>query len=210
MSRDTQSLMISRTEWGDIIEVVNEAISHSLLKGSPEPALALGYEIKRSSMIRGVMLAHLLYELDETWDVFETDDDCSTAVDKAGIVAEETFKKYVAVYRWILVEHPELAGLPIEGLIKITAAARDGDLTDEDYKELALAPNVGAIIRVRDRVRDIQTSGHGAIRIWDDKDGYVYCRKGEGDIFNLTFLPFDSDNPVIAAAAARLRSVYVR
>ena len=205
MSRDTQSLSISGYEWKDITDEVNDAIELSLLKGTPEPALALGYKIRRSALVKGVTLAKLLYELYENWKVFQTDDDCSTAVDKAGIVPEDTFKKYVGVYRWILVEHPELAGLPIEGLIKITAAARDGDLKASDWKELAMAPNVAAIQNVRDRVRGIQTSGHGKINIWMDKDGYAYCRKGGGEIFDLTFLPIHSNNPVVAAAADRMR-----
>lgn len=197
--RDTQALVMSGFEWDNIKREVDEAIELSLLKGMPEPALALGYRIRRGGLVRGVKLARLLYELSEVWDQFETGDDCPTAVEKAGIAPRDTFLKYVAVYEHILLTHPELAGLPIEGLIKITAAARDGDLQPADWAELEAAPNIAAIIDVRNRVRGIQTSGHSRLSGWVDSEGYLWCRQGGGEIFSVTFLPIHSENPVIRA-----------
>ena len=197
--RDTQSMIMSGMEWDDIKTEVDDAIEHSLLKGVPEPALALGYRIRRGGLVRGVKLARLLYELSAIWHNFETGDDCATAVEKAGIAPRDTFLKYVAVYEYVLLTHPELAGLPIEGLIKITAAARDGDLTPEDWKELENAPDIGSIVKVRNRVRGIQTSGHSALTGWVDHDGYLWCRQGGGEIFSVTFLPIHSDNHVVRA-----------
>ena len=199
--RDTQTLVMTGHSWSEITREVEEAIELSLLKGMPEPALALGHRIRQSALISGVKLAKLLYELALVWDKFDTDDSVEVAVDKAGIAARDTFMKYVSVYQYILLEHPELAGLPIEGLIKITAAARENQLTDEDWKELELAPNIAAIIKIRNRVRGIQTSGHSALTGWIDAEGYVYCRKGGGEIFSVTFLPIKSDNPVVRAFA---------
>ena len=197
--RDTQSLVMTGFEWEDIKREVGDAIEMSLLKGMPEPALELGYRIRRSGLVKGVTLARLLYELSEVWNQFETGDDCATAVEKAGIAPRDTFMKYVAVYEYILLNHPELAGLPIEGLIKITAAARDGQLEDADWEELEGAPNIGAIMAVRDRVRGIHTSGHSALRGWVDSEGYLWCRQGGGEMFSVTFLPIHSKNPVIRA-----------
>ena len=210
MSRDEAAIKVRSSEWEGLVSGVNSAIEISLLSGKPDAAMQLGREIIRAGRLSGVKLARLLYELDQIWDKFTTDDSIEDAVERDIGIPRDTFIKYSRMYRFVLRPRPELAGKPIEGLIKLTAGAREGDFTDEDWKEIVLAPNVRAMLAVRDRARGILTSGHKRLSAWCNKSGQLYCKKGTtGTIKNWGFVPTNSDDVDISAMVARLEKIGV-
>lgn len=158
---------------------IDEVVSLSLKQGSPEAALDFGASLAATGYMRGVQLARLLYELDEVWGEFETDDDVQDAVFKGIGISPVTFSQYSRMYRYVLKDRPRLIGKPIRGLIGLIAASRDEEFSDEDWDEIYNAADVGDMLAVRDRVRGIQTSGHGRIVITQSREGYIAARKGD-------------------------------
>ena len=210
MSRDEASIKVKGSEWVDLVSSVDGAIEISLLSGKPDAAMQLGREIIRAGRLSGVKLARLLYELDQVWDKFTTGDSIEDAIERDIGIPKDTFIKYSRMYRFVLRGRPALAGKPIEGLIKLTAGAREGDFTDDDWKEIVLAPNVRAMLVVRDRARGIRTSGHNRLSAWCSKSGQLYCKKGaSGAIKNWGFVPPNSDDGDISAMVARLEKIGV-
>ena len=210
MSNDTTAIKVKGTEWNSIVSDVDGAIELSLLSGKPDRAMALGREIMRQGRLSGVKLARLLYEIDEVWDKFKTDDKVEDAIERDIGIPKDTFIKYSRMYRFVLRSRPALAGKPIEGLIKLTAGAREGDFTDEDWKEIVLAPNVRAMLVVRDRARGVQTSGHSKLSLWCTPNGQLELKRGSnGKQKNWGFVPANSPDTDIAAAVARLESIGV-
>ena len=156
---------------------VDDMIDRALLVGDPQVALDYGYSLIKTAHMRGVQLARLLYLLQEKWDSFQTDDTVEDAVFKSMGVSQSKFDIYTRMYRYVLKDHPELAGKPIGGLQAIIAAARDGDFSDEDWAALALAHDKAAMIEIRRNARGILTKGHARVTISWDRDGFVWAHK---------------------------------
>ena len=209
-NNNSQAIVVKTAEWDALTEEIDEVIDVAKSTKNPDYALSHGYAMVRQVRLTGVGLARLLYELDEAWDEFDTEEPIADAVEKAGICDKDTFHKYSRMYRYVLVSHPELAGKPVYGLIKITAAAREGQLTAADWKDVKLAHDSRAIVAVRDRVRGTHTSGHSRLSIWRTRDGQLYCKKGSsGEIKACGYFPPDTGDEDIDTAVARMMSVGV-
>jgi len=208
MGKYEQTMVIKESEWDLLNKDIMDIIEKSLLSGNPDPALRYGAEIVRQGRLKGVKLAKLLYELDEIWTSFDTGDVIEDAIERDMGIPKDTFLKYSRMYRHVLVGRPELAGKPIAGLIKLTAGARDGDFSDADWNEITMAHNQGAMIEVRDRARDIHTSGHNRLNRWLTRDGQLMCTRGpDGEIKQFGLLYSNSqDEDVRAACETTLHS----
>ena len=210
MSNDTAAIRVKQSEWDALVKDIDRAIEISLLSGRPDAAMGLGRDILRQGRLSGVKLARLLYEIDEIWDKFTTDDRVEDAIERDIGVPKDTFLKYSRMYRFVLRPRPALSGKPIEGLIKLTAAAREGQFTDDDWKEIVLAPNVRAMLVVRDRARGIQTSGHKRLSLWCTPSGQLELKRGQsGQIKNWGFVPPKSNDPDVQEAIARMEKIGV-
>ena len=207
-TKDTPALLLSRYEWQEVVEDTDKVIELALLSGTPEIAFEFGRGILREGHIKGIKLAKLFYELREAWDKFATGDRVEDAVEREVGVPKDTFVKYANAFKYVVLERPALAGKPIEGLIKLIAASREGQLDEEDWNELEKAHNVGAMLAVRDRVRGVHTSGHSRLHRWRDPEGQLYCKRGpNGDIKPFGYLvPETGDEDIDAAVAATLAS----
>ena len=177
-----QTIRISDAVYQQVLTEVDDKIEQSLLAGSPDAALDFGYEIMGTGHLRLIQLSKLFYELSKpkVWAAFQTDDTVEDAVFKAMGVSERKFTDYKEMYQWVLAPHPELAGKPINGLIELIVAAREGEFSEEDWKDIALAHDKRAMLDVRRRVRGIQTSGHQRLTGVVDRDGYIWARAGTG------------------------------
>ena len=124
-TRDTQSIILPTADWEKVENEIDDVINVAVATKNPDYALTYGYKMIKDVRLKGVAMAKLLYEISENWSKFDTEEDVGDAVDKAGICPRTTFYKYAMMYKYVLVGHPELAVKPIEGLIMITAAARE-------------------------------------------------------------------------------------
>jgi hypothetical protein len=170
-----QIISISGPELRAANTEVDDIIEKSLLSGSPRMALDFGASLIETGYARGIQLARLLFQLDEVWTSFATDDTVEDAVLKDMGVSGRKFREYRDVYKYVLAPHPELAGKPIAGLIDITAAAREGDFTDEDWAELAKAHDRATMLAIRRRASGINTSGGTRVGIQWKRSGDLYA-----------------------------------
>jgi len=199
-----QAQPIGKDLLAEVWDEVDKEIERSLLAGSPELALNFGAGLVITGHLRGVQLAKLLYELDQQWKNFKTDDEIQDAVFKTMGVSSRKFEDYKDMYKYVLKDHPELAGKPIGGLLDIIVAAREGEFSDEDWKELALAYDRKTMLDVRRRVRGILTKGTSRLVIWQDRDGQVYCRRGDGPQKHCGWLTREVEDDDVADAVNRL------
>jgi len=158
---------------------IDEVMKSAKESGDPTPALDFAASLAATGYLRGIQLARLLYELDEAWSEFSTDDAVEDAVFKHMGIANQTFGKYSRMYRYVLKDRPRLVGKPIRGLIGLIAAARDEEFDDDDWEDIYDAIDVASMLAVRNRVRGVQTSGHSRIVIEHARDGYVRARRGD-------------------------------
>jgi len=189
-----------------LVKIDNEVdyvIQRSLELNDPQTALDFAASLAATGYLRGIQLARVLYELEEVWDQFETDDSVEDAVFKHMGVSPTTFSQYTRMYRYVLKGRPQLIGKPIRGLIGLIAAARDEELDEDDWNEIYSAVDVASILAVRDRVRGKRTSGHAQIVIEQSRDGYIKARRGE-DIEELGFLTRDPKTDVGQRALDRI------
>ena len=166
---------------------IDEVMVISLAEKSPERALDFAASLAATGYLRGIQLARLLYELDEAWSEFATDDSVEDAVFKHLGTSPVTFSQYTRMYRYVLKNRPRLVGKPVRGLIGLIAAARDNEFSDSDWEEIYNAIDVAGMLTVRNRVRGTQTSGHARIVIEHSRDGYVKARQGD-EVEELGFL----------------------
>lgn len=203
-----QAIMLTDAEWDDLKET-GEAIENSLLYGSPEPAIAYGREIMRSGMLKGVKMAKFLYELKAVWDSFDTDDRVEDYVFRELGVPIETFTKYTQAYEWTINKAPigmgrAMAGKPIGSLILLIAASREGQLTDEDWKDLTKAHDKGEIQAIVRRARGIQAGAHAGIVIVWEADGRVRARKGNSHYEDCFIMPHKAPSELVEAVIERV------
>jgi len=184
---------------------VDRAIERSLQAGSPDIALSFGRELTEIIRAKGIQLARLLFRLDEVWQRFDTDDDIETAVLNEMGISPRKFREYSEMYRYVLLEHPELANKPIAGLIDITAAAREGSFSKKDWANLSSATDRTSMVSLRRTANGIRTSGSSRLEILCDEEGNLYAGRG-GEMECFGSLALDGSRVVSEAISRMLRS----
>lgn len=174
---------------------VDRAIEKSLLMGSPEQAIHLGWGIIGQGHIRGLQLCKLLYELTEVWDSFNTDDDIKDAVFKGMGVPPETYRKYDGLWRNIFANpdvredyKTRLRNKPLGGLMEVSVAVRDGEFDDDQMQRLIMAHDKRAMLAIRDEARGIERSDRPTV-FWERSGQLTVFHNEEAD--SCGFLPHD-------------------
>ena len=188
-----QTIKINSEAYEMILAEVDDQILRSVLSGDPNMALDFGYQIMGVGHVRLIQLAKLFYELSDQWNSFQTDDTVEDAVFKALGVGEKKFTAYKEMYQWVLKDRPHLAGKPINGLIDLIPAAREGKFSEEDWDEIARAHDKKSIVDIRRRVSGVQTKGHARLVGLLDRDGHVWATEGVGEREHTAFLEVDAD-----------------
>ena len=153
----TPGILITDVEWAGLGET-EQAIETSLLSGDPQVAVAYGRDLVRQGFMKGLKLAKFLFEFKEGWadtkgQVKGTDQRVEDFVFFEMGVPVETFTKYTDAYGEVLLRSPEkyrrmIAGKPIGGLILLIAAAREGQLEEGDWKDIAFSHDKASIQEV--------------------------------------------------------------
>jgi hypothetical protein len=186
MSALDQEMKLTTGEMHLLTEV-DEVLEKARIEANPFKALNWGLALRRRGHISGLAQAKLLHGLQQDWAAYATDMDFFDAVLQDMGIPTGTSRKYVQLWQDIF-ENPAveeqvkkaLFGKPIEGLLLLPAAAREGELTPEDWKEVAEAHDKGAIRDVVQRRRPGRTSANSAIVITLDREGFLNARRGKG------------------------------
>jgi hypothetical protein len=163
-----------------LFSTVDDIISRSITAGDPMIALEYIQKLQRDGLIRGLAIAKLMFRLKQSWDLFRVagvGDEFENVIETTLGYKPATATKYVRMWESVF-ENPdlsedlkkELAGRPIQDLLLLTAAAREGSLDTEDWERIAKSSD-----SVRDIVREKRgdvTSSKSAVK------GVIVMRTG--------------------------------
>jgi hypothetical protein len=200
-----------------VLEQVDQVIATAIEEQDPMVIVNYGLNLRMASQVSGLGLAKLLYEGRENWNAFRSDDDFATVAKTQMGVADQTYNKYIWVWEHVvrndyLLRNPdiqmEILGKPIGGLILLTAAARENQLTPGDWKDIRNAPDVRSIRDIVARVRGHIGPAKYTLRLWLRNDGTMYGKIGGEEYGVVGFIHRDGTK-LSEAVEARLESAGV-
>lgn len=186
-----------------LLDQVDEVIEKSLTAGDPRAAFRFGQSLRQSQQVSGVALAKLLAKLFDCWDTFQAagvdDEFVNVVFDEMG-VAPATTKKYVSLWNALFENKviPEYAkaqliGRPIDTLLLLTGAAKEGNFDEKEWLNVAAAPDKATVRDMIHAKRGQRTSSKAALKVVLDKNGHLYCRRGAGKKKAMAVFNVDDD-----------------
>lgn len=167
-------LPIVRIEPTDVtyFNTVDDIVGRSVAAGDPMIAFEYIQGLQREWFVKGLAVAKLLYRMKQSWALFRSagiDDEFESVVETTIGYSPATVNKYINMWDSIF-ENPDLsedlkrdlAGKPIEALLLLTAAAREGSLNDEDWNYVAQTTDIKDIRSIVRERRGDQTSSKNA------------------------------------------------
>jgi hypothetical protein len=193
------------------LQYVDDVVDRAVTVGDDRELVGFGASLRQGMQVNGLSLAKLLYRWWQHAAEFGigTDDFIDHIYANLGISAQTT-KKYTVMWKTIFEDARldegiclTLMGKPIQGLLSLTAAVREEQLDDEDWQEIANAPDAAAMSEVVRKKRGDQTSSKTRIVITWDRDGSLMARQGD-DFEGIGFLKNDCETQFGSAAVDRL------
>ena len=139
---------------------VEAVLEQSIAAGNPLIASEYGNQISRTVVAKGVALAGLLHGLRSNWKLFQLagiEEEWGDFINAHMHISSRVAEKYADMFEQVLDNgnipidlRERLAEKPIKELLLLTAAVREGDLTNSDLEDVVVL-NYGGI---RDRVRE--------------------------------------------------------
>jgi hypothetical protein len=180
---------------------VDDVVGRSIAAGDPLIALEYIQGLQRDWLIKGLATAKLLYRMKQAWDLFRAagiDDDFENVVEATTGYKPATVNKYINMWDSIfenddLTEEikTQLAGKPIETLLLLTAAAREGSLDQSDWDHIAQSSDIKDVrSRIREK-RGEQTSSRMA------KLPSLFYRDTGGRVRGTLIITVDGDQKVV-------------
>jgi hypothetical protein len=193
------------------LQFVDDVVDRAISVGSDREMVGFGASLRQGVQVNGLSLAKLLYRWLQHAEEFGIgpDDFVDHIYANLGISAQTT-RKYTLMWKTIFEDakldegiYLALMGKPIQGLLSLTAAAREEQLDSEDWQEIANAPDAAAMSEVVRKKRGEQTSSKTRIVITWDRDGTLTARQGD-DFEGIGFLKPDCETQFGSAAVDRL------
>jgi len=170
------------------LDEVDAILRRSLMIG--DPALAFSYirSAAQTSLVKGMGAAKVLYQTWVDWPQYQklgVDDEWENVAPAMSGISLEVCKKYRDLIKdvhenpnvpdWV---KPLLRPKPIEGQLKLIAAAREGDLTEDDWHKVADAVTPAEIADIVRSKRGGVTSSESRVVITVGRDGVVKAKRG--------------------------------
>jgi hypothetical protein len=202
-----------------IFDEVDSIIERSLAVGDPLIALEYAQNLQKGNLVRGLAIAKLMYKMKQNWNLFEVagvGDTFENLVQSMNGYAPATVEKYVRMWESIFANDSlsdelknQLSGRPIRDLLLLTAAAREGSLSDEDWDKVKIAGDTSRVREIIRGARGEQTSSKNSLTL------LVQVREGvvprgtvsvslNGNRRTVCSLDLDSTDEVIRNANARI------
>lgn len=192
---------------------VMDHVNHALMMRKDDGLIAYVQEILVGMQMRGIRLAYLLYEWKQNCQTFGIEpEDWEDHVFAATGLSLQTIRKYVTVWSVIFANpsvpdgiKDDLAGKPMEGLLLLPAAVREGQLTEDDWNKLADAEDKLSMRNVIRKARGEATSSGTAVRITLMRDGVLMARRGD-ELEPVGYLKRDGEGIVEIAVERIIRA----
>lgn len=225
-SSGDQSIKLEPKSFQREMEEVDEVMAKVRLTGDPRIAL---HHVRRKEMnvrAEGLGVARVLYETYVEWEKFTAvEDEWENVAQAETGLAVTTCRKYRDLWanvfankklpEWI---RPILPDKPIRALLLIGPAARDGDLDEADWSEIANSQTDRDVREVIHRARGLHTSANAGLSLTEDRNHVIKGKIGSGGWVPVAHLMAAKTDlvgdgyefDVRRAAIARLRGVGVQ
>lgn len=213
MSTDSmldQAVVPDQRIWRDELQKVDWALKLAVKDRDDHWITDLMGTQVRTIRIQGVAMSKLLSGWRENAAEFgiEKEDWIDHAKAWTGL-AEETIRKYTDLWNHVLapMENTErfwtLIAKPIQGLLLLTAAVKEDQLSEEDWVEIEDAYDGAGIKKVVRRARGEQTSSKTAIQLVLGRDGVLTAWRAD-ERAAVGYLNPNATEPLIDAAVERI------
>jgi hypothetical protein len=169
-----QSVVLSKDDTL-ILDQVDVIVERGAISGDPSGIMNYGRSLRRNMQVQGIALAKLLAKAEEHWQACFSHTIEGTFEDYAVgelHLSNQTVHKYINLWRSVFENigiptaiRNVLMGKPTRSLILLTAAAREGSISSNDWKEVADATTGAEITDIVQRARGRQTSSVNRIDI---------------------------------------------
>jgi hypothetical protein len=159
---------VDSSDFADVDTVLDQAIT----AGDPLIAAEYGNREIQKMRLKGVALAKLFFGMKSNWHLFQSagiEEDFPTFVDAHMHVTGRIADKYADMYKEVLENQniplevrDQLKLKPIQTLLLLTAAVREGSLDAEDLEDVVVLDYNGVRSKVRE-ARGEATNSHTAI-----------------------------------------------
>jgi hypothetical protein len=196
-----------------IFDMVDEIVEQSIVQGDIQPAMSLGKSLRRSIQANGLALAKLLYRVREAWEVLGDDNDLYEIIYAEMGVASSTVHKYINMWDAIFANpnisdeiKSQLEGKPIKALLLLTAAAREGEISKEDWECVSDATTSSEVRSIVRDLRGERTSSNQAIVLeLNMTSGILMARKGDQyDVVGMLNVGLRQESNLIEASITRI------
>lgn len=168
-------IVMSEADWTSEMEKVDKLLSSALMMGNPLVAFQYVRDAKAMGQLRGLAAARVLYQTWKDWGEYQKmgiDDaweNVAPGMCGLGLIQCRKYRDLIMdvyenekVPEWV---KKPLRGKPIEGQLYLIAAARDEDLTEEDWHGVANAVSPKEIRAIVRAARGATTSSESTISI---------------------------------------------
>ena len=159
----------------------------------------------------------MLYEARKAWTKppFEYGEDFYEFMSERMGKGAETLRRMVEIWTWVI-EKPKhskarlnkIFQLPPSGLWYVKQAAKEGQLTEENWKQIETAPNKAELREIMLSVRGPYRRGKGALRIMEEEDGSLVAGMPDQPYRPIGRLNvyLEEEDDIVAAANERIRN----
>jgi hypothetical protein len=159
---------VGSSDFADVDTILDQAIT----AGDPLIAAEYGNGLTNSMRLKGVALAKLFFGMKSNWHLFQAagiEEDFPTFVDAHMHITGRIADKYADMYQAVLANpeiplevREQLKLKPIQSLLLLTAAVREGSLDAEDLEDVVVLDYNGVRSKVRE-ARGDATNSHTTI-----------------------------------------------
>jgi len=167
---------------------VEEMVQRALMTGDPNPIFRYIRNVGVLGRVKGYGVAKSLWESWKHWPTFQkmgVDDDWENVAPVMSGLSLEQCRSYRDLFHNVhdnpnVPEYakPFIARLPIEGQLLLNAAARDGDLDDDDWEKVINAETPAEIREIVRGERGPKTSSETRMIMTEGRDGTVKAKEG--------------------------------
>lgn len=168
MITDQPAVRIESTDM-QYFDTVDDIVGRSIAAGDPLIALEYVQKLQREGMLKGLAIAKMFFRLRQSWDLFRTsgtDDEFENVVESTTGYSRATINKYLDLWENIFENDAlsddlktKLAGKPMEILLRLSSAAKEGSLSGDDWNKVAESSNIQEVrAQVRERRGDRTSS----------------------------------------------------
>lgn len=161
---------------------VDEIVDAAIQRGDHRVIMESLSGLRAVGQVSGLAKAKMLYETQRRWKHFPVDAEYTfedACMMEAGI-SSETIRKYVPIWKFVILnpaltepQRDVLMTKPIGALDLLVAAAREGQITDEDWQEILHAPDKHTIREIVRRIRGEVGPSETAVVLMYHRDGRV-------------------------------------